>query len=92
MEEEMRTLEKNQTWELVDLPRGKTSVGCRWALAVKHKADGSVKRYKIRLVAKGYTQTFSIDYQKTFAPVAKMNSITKSLVCGVQGNNGESWL
>lgn len=74
MVEEMGTQEKNQTWDLVDLPRGKVLVGCRKVFVIKHKADGSVERYKARLVAKGYRQTFGIDFQETFALVVKMNS------------------
>ena len=42
---------------------------------IKHKADGTINRYKARLVTKGYTQTFELDYQETFAPVTKMNTI-----------------
>ena len=50
-------------------------MGCRWVYTLKCKADGSLERYKARLVARGYTQTHRIDYQETFAPVAKMNII-----------------
>ncbi|KAH9685411.1 protein kinase domain-containing protein [Citrus sinensis] len=65
MNDEMRSLQKNQTWELVDLPPGKKPVGCRWIYNIKYKADGSIERYKAKLVAKGYTQTYGIDYTDT---------------------------
>ena len=49
---EMEALEKNKTWEPVDLPRGKSPVGCKWVFKVKYKVDGSLEKYKARLVAK----------------------------------------
>jgi hypothetical protein len=48
---------------------------------VKHKADGSIDRYKARLVAKGLPQTYRVDYQESFAPIAKMNTIRILLSC-----------
>jgi len=74
VKEELEALQKNGTWTLVPLPRGKKTVGCKWVFSIKHKADGSIDRYKARLVAKGYTQTYGI-YQETFSPVAKLTSI-----------------
>ncbi|RVW35609.1 putative mitochondrial protein [Vitis vinifera] len=69
MNEEMKSLQKNETWELVEYPLGKKPVGCRWIYTVKYKANGSIERFKARLVAKGYTQTYEVDYTETFAPV-----------------------
>jgi hypothetical protein len=75
MTDELATLEKNKTWKLVKLLVGKKPVSCKWVYTVKYRADGSIERYKARLVAKVYTQTYGIDYLETFAPVAKMNTI-----------------
>nr|CAN79888.1 hypothetical protein VITISV_019498 [Vitis vinifera] len=60
----MSALKKNKTWELVDLPKGKRKVGCKWVFTTKHRADGTLERYKVRLVAKGYTQTHGIDLEE----------------------------
>jgi hypothetical protein len=58
MLEEMAALEKNKTWELVSLPKGKKPVNCKWVYAVKQDQNGKIKRYEARLVAKGYSQTY----------------------------------
>ncbi|KAM2542715.1 hypothetical protein TB2_022112 [Malus domestica] len=71
----MEALQRNGTWNVVSLPQGKRPMGCKWVFTIKHKADGSIDRYKAILVAKGYIQTFEVDYQETFAPIAKMNAI-----------------
>ena len=75
MNEEMEALCKNETWDLVPHTPHKKPIGCRWIYKVKHNADGSVNRLKARLVAKGYAQTHDIDYEESFAPVAKMTTM-----------------
>lgn len=55
MQKELQALQTNDTWNLVPLPHGKKTIGCRWIYKIKLKADGSLERFKARLVAKGYT-------------------------------------
>ncbi|XP_074336065.1 uncharacterized protein LOC141673233 [Apium graveolens] len=75
MNKELLALQVNKTWVLVDLPAGKKPIGCKWVYKIKLKADGSVERYKSRLVAKGYNQQWGIDYIETLSPVVKMTTI-----------------
>ena len=79
MKEEFSSLQKNNTWELVDLPLRMKLVQCKWVLKIKFSADGSPLKYKAILVAKEYSQVHGIDYNETFAPVAKMDSIKIAL-------------
>eukprot|EP00253_Pinus_taeda_P011256 PITA_11256 len=75
MEEEMDSLAKNNTWDLVELPEGRSVVGCKWVAKLKWKVDGSIERYKARLVAKGYSQVEGIDFHEIFSLVVKLVSI-----------------
>lgn len=75
MKDEFDSLEENDTWELTDLPSNRKPIHCKWVFKSKRNADGKVTRYKARLVAKGYTQRQGIDYDETFSPVVRYNSI-----------------
>jgi hypothetical protein len=75
IEEEIHALAENGTWDLVDAPKGVKLIGCKWVYKIKDNTDGSINRYKARLVTKGYAPKHGIDYDETFAPVAKMTTI-----------------
>lgn len=86
MDAEISALEANKTWVVVPLPPGKSVIGCKWVYKIKHKADGSVDRYKACLVAKGYTQQYGIDYLDTFSPVAKIVTVRCALAMEAANN------
>ncbi|CAM8956921.1 unnamed protein product [Rhodiola kirilowii] len=71
MRKEITALEQNNTWVLASLPPEKQAVDCKWVIKIKHHSDGTIKRYKARLVAKDFTQVEGIYYHDTFAPVVK---------------------
>src|SRR4051812_19537416 len=75
MNEEITAMHFRGTWELVPRPPTTCIVTCRWVFSVKHKPDGIVERYKARLVARGFTQTYGIDFSDTFSPMARMSFI-----------------
>jgi transposase InsO family protein len=74
VQEEYNSLMKNGAWELVEMPPGKNLVTCKWVFKAKHNANGNITRFKARLVARGFSQAFGIDYFDTFAPVAKLTT------------------
>jgi hypothetical protein len=79
MSDELDALSKTHKWDLIDLPPRKFTVGCKWVYKIKTRADGFVERYMVRLVAKGFAQEYGVDYEETFAPVARLTSIRSLL-------------
>ncbi|WVZ16815.1 hypothetical protein V8G54_009797 [Vigna mungo] len=75
MKEELKSMDDNKVWDLVELPKGSKRVGCKWVFKTKHDSKGNIERYKSRLVAKGFTQKDGIDYKETFSPVSKKDSL-----------------
>ncbi|CAI7888781.1 unnamed protein product [Closterium sp. NIES-54] len=88
MESELKSIEENGTWELVELPEGRKAITSKWLFKIKSDADGKIERYKSRLVAKGYQQKKKVyqqkekvDYKELFAPVVKPTTL-RTLLAG----------
>ncbi|GJW73239.1 retrovirus-related pol polyprotein from transposon TNT 1-94 [Tanacetum coccineum] len=75
MHDEMEALKQNCTWTLVPRPSASNIVGSKWVYRIKYHADGSVERFKARVVAQGFTQIPGLDYSHTFSPVVKASTV-----------------
>lgn len=75
MHDELASLEENNVWTLTDLPPGKKLIQNKWVFKIKRDSDGNVTRFKTRLVAKGFTQKYGIDYYETFSPVVRSSTL-----------------
>ncbi|KAE8706377.1 hypothetical protein F3Y22_tig00110393pilonHSYRG00025 [Hibiscus syriacus] len=75
MKEEIDALQQNQTWDLVPKIKDVKPISCKWIYKIKRHPDGSIERYKVRLVARGFSQRYEPDYHETFSPVAKLTTV-----------------
>ena len=75
MQEEYSSIMKNDVWEVVLRPKGKSVVTSRWLYKIKHVADGSIEKFKARFVVRVFSQVEGVDYEETFAPVVRDTSI-----------------
>ena len=83
MNEEIDAIEKNLNWDLVDIPVDKTNIGFKWIYKTKLNEKGELEKHKERSVSKGYAQ-YGIDYDETFSPVARMDTIIAVLDIAAQ--------
>ena len=86
VEDEMKSLAENNTWQLVELPPGVKPITAKWVFKIKRDGEGRVIRYKARLVARGFEQVEGVDYNETFAPVTKY-STTRSVLAFAAAND-----
>ena len=84
MEKEMKSLHANNVWDLVELPKDRKAIGSKWVFKLKTGADGLVERHKARLVAQGFSQKFGADYDETFCPVVRFESVRTVIALAVQ--------
>ena len=90
--EEYDAIMRNQTWELVELPKNKVPIWSKWFYKSKFKVDGSTDKYKARLVAKGYSKKEGIDYEDNFSPIAKLNTVRVMIALATKYNWKIYWL
>lgn len=80
MQTKISALQENNTWEVVELPDSKEAIRCKWVYKVKYNFNGTLDRYKVRLVAKGYTKKLENYFKETFSQVVKIITVTILLI------------
>lgn len=86
MNEELTSIEQNETWELCNLPAVRKAIGSKWVFKLKMDENGKIIRHKARLVAQGFSQKFGVDYDEVFAPVVRTTTLRMLLsVAGARG-------
>lgn len=85
-DDEISSIVKNKTWELVDLPPGAKAIGLKWIFKIKRNSDDTINKHKSRLVAKGYLQHHGVDYEEVFAPVVRIETIR--VIIALAASNG----
>jgi len=84
MDKEIKMIEKNYTWELMQKPEDKEIIGLKWVYKIKYNEDGTIQKHKAQLVAKGYSQLPGVDFNETFALVMRMETIRIVLALAAQ--------
>lgn len=86
MKTEIEAIERNKTWKLVELPSGHKPIGLKWVYKLKKNTEGDVVKYKARLVVKGYVQKQGVDFEETFAPVTRLETVRLLLALAAKNN------
>ncbi|XP_076960140.1 putative mitochondrial protein AtMg00820 [Bidens hawaiensis] len=84
MDVRIEAIERNETWQLVDLPKDAKSIGVKWVYKAKLNEKGEVEKYIAWLVARGYSQEYGVDYMEVFASVERMDAIRLMIVISAQ--------
>lgn len=79
-------MKANHTWDIVPLPPGKKAIPCKWVYKIKQKSDGSIGRYKARLVIRSDSQVAGLDFYETFSPAVKITTIKCLLTVATKHN------
>jgi len=86
IDNEIKSIEKNQTWTFTELPVGAKRIGVKWVYKTKNNEHGKIDKYKVRLVAKGYSQKHGVNYTEVFAPVARMDTVRMIIALAAHKN------